>query len=117
MNQRPEYDAKQTGRNLRRLRLEHGYTAEQVREYIGMGSVQAVYKWERGECFPALDNFFALVELYGEKPLDILVRSREENGFTLEWESCEPVRSRHLFQYWIQCGQRMEQKKNNEPDG
>ena len=74
MNQRPEYDPKRTGQNLKRLRQQCGYTAEQVSEYIGIGTVQAIYKWERGECFPVLDNFFALAELYGADPSEILIR-------------------------------------------
>ncbi|MCM1282036.1 MAG: helix-turn-helix domain-containing protein [Muribaculaceae bacterium] len=106
MNRRPEYDAKQTGRNLRRLRLENGYTAEQVREYIGVGSVQAIYKWERGAGFPTLDNFFALVELYHAKPMEVLAKYPGDMPLCLEWESCVKPPLRHIEQYWIQIQNR-----------
>ncbi len=49
MNQRPEYDVRKTGENLKRLRQQCGYSAEEVRAYIGIGTVQAIYKWERGD--------------------------------------------------------------------
>lgn len=99
MNRRPEYDAKRTGQNLRRLRQKCGYTAEQVRDYIGIGTVQAVYKWERGEAFPALENFFALAELYHALPDEILVRRSGGPCAVLDVYACrEPV---FLGQYWI----------------
>lgn len=99
MNQRPEYDAVKTGQKLRRCRLACGYTAEQVREYIRIGTVQAVYKWERGACFPSLDDFFALAELYGVKPDELLIRSADERGFCMVKEADrEP---QHVMAYWI----------------
>lgn len=99
MNRRPEYDAKRTGQNLRRLRQKCGYTAEQVRDYIGIGTVQAIYKWERGDCFPALDNFFALAELYDALPDEILVRRPGGAGAVMDVDvRREPV---FLGQYWI----------------
>lgn len=79
MNQRPEYDMRKTGENLKRLRRQNGYTADEVRKYVGIGTVHAVYKWERGESFPTLDNFFALAELYGADPMDIIVRRERDN--------------------------------------
>lgn len=100
MNQRPEYDVKKTGENLKRLRRLCGYTADAVREYVGIGTVQAIYKWERGDCFPTLDNFFALAELYGVDPMDIIVR-REEEHLIIDWEHCgAKLRTHPLQQYY-----------------
>lgn len=64
MESRPEIDMKMFGRILKELRLMRGYTVEQVREYLMLGSVQAVYKYESGKSFPPLDTFFALMNLY-----------------------------------------------------
>lgn len=64
MESRPEIDMKMFGRILKELRLMRGYTIEQVREYLMLGSVQAVYKYESGKSFPPLDTFFALMNLY-----------------------------------------------------
>ena len=46
---RPEYDFKVIGKNLRKLRIRQHLTVEDVREYMQLGTVQAVYKWERGD--------------------------------------------------------------------
>ena len=64
LRNRPEYDLKVIGRNLRRLRKEHHYTAEEIRDFLQLGSVQAVYKYERGLSYPQTDAMFALMELY-----------------------------------------------------
>ena len=45
MDCRPEYDIQVIGQNLRRLREANHLTVEDVREYLCLGSVQAVYKY------------------------------------------------------------------------
>ena len=112
MNQRPEYDARKTGENLRRLRLLCGYTADAVREYLGVGTVQAVYKWERGDCFPTLDNFLALAELYGADPMKIVVR-RESSHLIVDWESCGKKQRTHpLLQYYCNVSDHCRQRED-----
>ncbi len=64
MKCRPEYDKKLIGRNLRRCRQAKKLTVDQVREYLSLGSVQAIYKWEEGTGYPQTDTMFALMELY-----------------------------------------------------
>ena len=44
MRQRREYDAGLVGRNLKRLREKKRLSVEDVREYLCLGSVQAIYK-------------------------------------------------------------------------
>ena len=44
MRYRPEYDKKLIGRNLRRCRQAKNLSVEQVREYLCIGSIQAIYK-------------------------------------------------------------------------
>ena len=65
MEYRHEYDLKLIGKNLRRLRERKGLSVEYVREYLRLGSVQAVYKYERGKGLPQADVLLALMELYG----------------------------------------------------
>lgn len=76
MKQRPEYNLSATGKNLRRLRKERRLTVEDVRRYMKFSSVQAVYKWELGHCFPSADNLLALAELYEVSPAELLVKER-----------------------------------------
>ena len=37
---------------------------EYVKEYLRIGSKQAIYKWENGNGYPQTDTMFALMELY-----------------------------------------------------
>lgn len=39
----PVIDIAATGQNLRRLRLEKGYSVKELQEYLGLGCLQDVY--------------------------------------------------------------------------
>lgn len=60
------------GNNLKRLRELQNLSVEEVREYLRLGSVQAVYKYEAGKGYPPVDTMFALMELYGAELADII---------------------------------------------
>lgn len=72
MGKRREYDPEVVGQNLKRLREERGYTVEEIREYLCLGSVQAVYKYENGKSYPSADALLALMELYDVRVQDIV---------------------------------------------
>ncbi len=78
MHYRPEYDMQVIGRNLRRLRQAKNLSVEDVKEYLCLGSVQAVYKYEKGKSYPQADTMFALMELY-EAGLNDIIREHEED--------------------------------------
>lgn len=69
---RKEYDLKVVGANLKRLREQKGYSVADVRDYLQLGSVQAVYKYESGKNFPQADTLLALMELYDATIEDIV---------------------------------------------
>ena len=48
---------KETGRQIKRLLSEHGYTVKDVQTVMGFENPQAVYKWISGKSVPSLDNF------------------------------------------------------------
>lgn len=73
MKKRPEYDLKKMGEQIRKLRRERGISVEQIREYMQFCSSQAIYKWEKGMCFPQADNLMALAKLFDVNPNDIMV--------------------------------------------
>lgn len=77
MFRRPEYNMLKVGKNLRYLRQRKGYTVEEVRDYLFLGSVQAVYKYEQGKSYPPADVLFALADLYGAELGDIIKDSKE----------------------------------------
>lgn len=77
----PTIDVRATGRRIRELRRLNHLRVEDVSEFMGFESVQAVYKWQRGESLPTVDNLYALSILFGTTIEDILrpmERIREE---------------------------------------
>ena len=79
-NRRSEYDFRVIGRNLSNLRKAKNLSVEEVREYMQLGSVQAVYKWERGESLPQCDSLFALMELYEVDNIYDIVNEKESES-------------------------------------
>ena len=75
--ERPEYDLKATGKQLRKLRKEKGLTVEAVRVYMRLAAPQSIYKWEHGENFPTADNLLALAKLYGVCAEEMLIKKQQ----------------------------------------
>ena len=73
-----EYDKKVIGERLRYFRKKSKLSAEDVRRFLSLGSVQAIYKWENGVTIPAVDNFLALMDLYGIESFRTLVPQPKE---------------------------------------
>ena len=69
---RPEYDMKTMGQKMKYYRKLSKLTVEEVRVYMQLSSVQAIYKWESGMCFPSADNLMALAELYQVSPVELM---------------------------------------------
>ena len=62
-----------TGANIRRLIKASGYTVNEIREIIGLGSAQAVYKWFRGESIPTTENQLILCKVLDLDITELLV--------------------------------------------
>ncbi len=62
-----------TGNRIRELRLEKHLRVEDIRDYLGFECSQSIYKWQRGESLPTVDNLFALSRLLGTPVDDILI--------------------------------------------
>ena len=69
----PVIDMAATGSVIKALREQNGYSVQDVQEYFGFDQPQAIYKWQRGETLPSVDNLYALSTLLGEPIKDILV--------------------------------------------
>ena len=54
------------------LRKRKGWSQEELANQLDV-SRQAIYKWEKGMCFPQADNLMALAKLFGVNPNDIMV--------------------------------------------
>ncbi|MBQ9990468.1 MAG: helix-turn-helix transcriptional regulator [Lachnospiraceae bacterium] len=86
---RKEIDSQMFGSNLRFYRNLRGYTVEEVREYLCLGSAQSVYKWESGKNFPQADTLIALMELYEIDYRELLEEPQERNIDYLLWQQQE----------------------------
>ncbi len=75
----PVIDLKATGSRIKELRKERHLTVSEVAEFMGFESLQAVYKWQRGDSLPTVDNLYALCQLFGTTTEDIL-RETEVTG-------------------------------------
>ena len=73
MNRIPVIDMTATGRNIDRLRREAGLTVRQLQAVFGFSTPQAIYKWQRGDTMPTLDNIVALAAVFSVTVEDILV--------------------------------------------
>ena len=73
MNTIPVIDMTATGRNIVRLRKQAGMTVRDLQGIFGFASPQAIYKWQRGDCMPTLDNIVVLAAVFGVTVDEILV--------------------------------------------
>ncbi len=86
MRQFPTIDLVATGKQILRLRKSKNLTVRDLQDFFGFEAPQAIYKWQRGETLPSVDNLFALSALLDVPVNDILVGHRK----TLKKESERP---------------------------
>ncbi len=68
----PVIDPKKTGERIRQLRKERHLKVDDVAEFMGFETGQAIFKWQRGDSLPSVDNLYALSRLFGTTVDDIL---------------------------------------------
>ena len=73
LNQFPVIDLPATGANIRRLRQTKGLSVRDLQRFFGFEEPQAIYKWQRGQSLPTVDNLYALSALLNVPMNDILV--------------------------------------------
>ena len=64
---------KETGKKIKKLLMENGYTVRDIQDACGFENPQAIYKWISGRSLPSLDNFIILSRLLHTSIEDILV--------------------------------------------
>lgn len=72
----PVIDIAATGRNIYRLRLEKGYSVNELQDYLGLGCPQGIYHWQAGKSLPSVDNLYAVSRLWNVSMNDILVEKK-----------------------------------------
>ena len=62
-----------TGKRIKELLKQNGYSVKQIQEFMGFENPQAVYKWTSGKSLPSLDNLLILSKVLHTTMEDILV--------------------------------------------
>ena len=75
-------DMKLTGRNIASLRQRRGITVRDLQEMLGIATPQAIYKWQRGETLPGIENLAALACVLGVTIDELLVVECHAAGAT-----------------------------------
>jgi transcriptional regulator with XRE-family HTH domain len=73
MNTLPVINMAATGANIARLRKRAGMTVRDLQNVFGFSTPQAIYKWQRGQAMPTLDNMIVLAAALGVTVDDIVV--------------------------------------------
>jgi transcriptional regulator with XRE-family HTH domain len=73
----PVLDPIATGKRIKELRKQNNLKVREVSEYMGFESEQAVFKWQRGDSMPTLDNMLALSRLFNT-PIDDILCERDD---------------------------------------
>ena len=56
----PLVDMKLTGQNIAALREQRGLSVRDLQNLLGFATPQSIYKWQRGETIPTIENLVAL---------------------------------------------------------
>lgn len=76
----PVIDMNKTGQNIKQLRKERNISVSALQEYLGLGSTQAIYRWQKGSCLPTVDHLCALSHLFGISMNEIVVLQEPTKG-------------------------------------
>ena len=69
----PVIDPVATGENILRLRKERGMSIRDLQEWFQFEEPRAIYKWQKGQTLPSVDNLVALSAILGVPMEGILV--------------------------------------------
>ena len=79
MSTLPVIDLIATGQNIAKKRKHAGYSVRQMQKILGFSTPQAIYKWQRGESLPSIDNLAVPAAVLNVKMDDIIVYKTPED--------------------------------------
>ncbi len=71
----PTIDLIATGRKIENLRRQRGLSVRDLQDVLGFATPQAIYKWQRGNSLPTIDNLVVLSAVFRVPIDEILVVS------------------------------------------
>ena len=95
----PVIDPIATGENIVRLRSERGLSVRDLQEYFGFEEPRAIYKWQRGQTLPSVDNLFALGALLQVSLDEILVPAKPQFNIVTVERQAEACRSASVSRF------------------
>ena len=76
MNMLPSINLAATGNNITQMRRRAGMTVQELQNVFGFSSPQAIYKWQRGDAMPTLDNLVILASVFDTTLDAIVIRNK-----------------------------------------
>ena len=76
----PVINLVRTGKNIKRIAKERGFSADKIRGMLGISDRSNVYKWFRGEVLPTVDNLLAMSILFGVTINELIVTENHEKA-------------------------------------
>ena len=76
MNAVPKIDMARTGANITALRRRNNLSVKHLQKLLGFNTPQAIFKWQRGDCLPTLDNLVILADIFGVTISDIVATTK-----------------------------------------
>lgn len=73
-------DMVMTGKLIKRLITEAGYSVSEVQSRLGLSCPQPIYRWYKGQNLPSVDNLFILSGMLGLHMEDFLIQKDESLG-------------------------------------
>lgn len=60
----PLINVKMTGKRIKNLCDEKGFSVKEVQNHLGLSCIQTVYSWYSGKTLPSTDNLIVLSRLF-----------------------------------------------------
>ena len=76
MNVLPSINMAATGNNISQMRRRAEMTVQDLQNIFGFSSPQAIYKWQRGEAMPTIDNLVILASVFDTTMDAIVIRNQ-----------------------------------------
>ena len=76
----PVINLAKTGNNIKRIAKENGFSADKIKNYLGICDKSNVYKWFRGDALPSVDNLLALSILFGVTINEMIIVENTEKA-------------------------------------
>ena len=76
MNVLPSINMAATGNNISQMRRRAGMTVQDLQNIFGFSSPQAIYKRQRGEAMPTIDNLVILASVFDTTMDAIVIRNQ-----------------------------------------